>query len=303
MTRALAVEAPALYPEGIEHNPATGGFLLGSIRKGKVLAVSPDGKVRTLVEDERLRSVVGIRVDAVRGRLIVTNSDYGVAERSIEADKFAIAAVGIYDLASGKPVHYVDLSGLRPGERRFVNDVAVDEDGNTYVTDSLPAAIYKVTPEGQASVFVAHERFRGQGFNLNGIQVHPDGFLLVAKKSDGALFKIPLAQPDGFSEVRLPEPLVGTDGLVLASAGELVAIANVAGNAAPNTIYRLASDDGWASARIDGEVATGDVYATTGIIKAGKLYVSNGWLHTLPATLKDRTQPRGTFRIVEVGVM
>ncbi len=302
-TRALVVEAPGLYPEGIEYNPATGEFLLGSIRKGKVVAVAPDGSVRTLVEDARLRSVVGIRIDRQRGRLIVTNSDYGVAERSVEADKFAIAAIGIYDLASGKPIHYVDLSNLRAGEKRFVNDVAVDSDGSAYVTDSLAATIYKVTPDGQSSVFLAHERFRGQGFNLNGIQVHPDGFLLVAKKSDGALFKIPLAHPDSFSEVSLPQPVVGTDGLVLASGSELVAIANVAGNAAPNTAYRLVSSDGWASARIEGEIATGDVYATTGTIKSGKLYVSNGWLHTLPATLKDKSQHCSTFRIVELGVL
>ena len=211
-SRRVTVASPALYPEGLEHNPKTGEFLLGSIRKGKVVAVAPDGAVRTLIEDERLRSVVGIRVDAARGRLLINNADYGVAERSEPSDKFSTAALGIYDLETGAPLQYVNLSGLRLGENRFVNDLTVDAEGNAYVTDSLAAAIYKVTPAGEASVFLTHERFRGDGFNLNGIQYHRDGYLLVAKKSDGSLFKVPLDNPATFSEVSLPQPLVGTDG-------------------------------------------------------------------------------------------
>ncbi len=38
---AVSVEVPALYPEGIEANPLTGKFLLGSIRQGAVYEVSP----------------------------------------------------------------------------------------------------------------------------------------------------------------------------------------------------------------------------------------------------------------------
>ncbi|HIP78957.1 MAG TPA: hypothetical protein EYH07_10910, partial [Kiloniellaceae bacterium] len=207
-SRSVTVPLPELYPEGIETHPETGEFILGSIRQGKVFALSPNGEVRTLVDDQRLRSVVGIRVDAERGRLLVNNSDYGVAERSGTEDRFATVALGIYALSTGAPIHYVDLSALRPGERRFANDLAVDDEGNAYVSDSLAAAIYKVTPTGEASVFLANERFRGDGFNLNGIQYHPEGFLLVAKKSDGSVFKVPLDNPEQFTEVRLPKPLV-----------------------------------------------------------------------------------------------
>lgn len=301
MSRSLQLAAPALYPEGIEHNPKTGELLLGSIRQGKVVVVSAEGQVRTLVDDPRLRSVVGIRVDAARNRLLVTNSDYGVAERSTEADKFKTAAVGIYDLTTGAPIHYVDLSGMRPAERRFVNDLAVDGDGNAYVTDSLAAAIYKVTVDGSASVFLANDRFRGEGFNLNGIQAHKDGFLLVSKKSEGALFRVPLADPQRYTEVKLPKPLVATDGLALVSPTELIAIANTTATATTNTIYKLVTADGWASATIAGQLETGDVYATTGTVRQGRLVVSLGYLNALPATLKDAKPMRQAFQIAEVG--
>ena len=301
--RFVSVPSEALYPEGIERHPGTGEFLLGSIRKGKVVAVSTDGEVRTLIEDERLRSVVGIRVDAARSRLLVNNSDYGVAEQSEPADKFSTVGLGIYDLDTGSPIRYVDLAGLRQGEKRFVNDLTVDTDGNAYVTDSLAAAIYKVTPAGEASVFLAHERFRGQGFNLNGIQFHPDGYLLVAKKSDGSLFKVPLDNPTAFSEVKLPKPLVGTDGLLLARPNELVAVTNLASGVQSNTVFKLASDDDWSSARIEGTFETGDVYPTTATINDRKLYVNYGRLNTLGTTLQNGGALAERFRIQEVGTL
>lgn len=297
----LAYDAPSLYPEGIETHPTTGEFILGSIRKGKVVAISPEGKVRDLIQDERLRSAVGIRVDAERGRLLVNNSDYGVAERSAPSDKFDTVALAIYDLETGEPLHYVDLSGLRPDEKRFANDLTVDEDGNAYVTDSLAAAIYKVTPDGQASVFLTNERFRGEGFNLNGIQTHPDGYLLVAKKSDGSLFKVPLDAPENFSEVKLPKALIGTDGLVLADANTLVAITNVASGVQSDTIFKLTTNDDWESAKIADTFDTGNVYATTGTLRDGKIFVSYGRLNTLGGSLKGETPLLDSFRIQEIG--
>ncbi|MGF1477598.1 MAG: hypothetical protein ACFB6S_18800 [Geminicoccaceae bacterium] len=296
------VKVPALYPEGIEHDPTTGAFLLGSIRKGQVVRVHDDGRAEVLVEDERLRSVVGIRVDPERGRLLVNNADYGASERSTPADRFATAALAIYDLETGAPLQYVDLSALRADEQRFVNDLTIDKDGNAFVTDSLAAAIYRVTPEGEASVFLTDERFRGEGFNLNGIQAHENGYLLVAKKSDGSLFRVPLDAPETFTEVTLPQPLVGTDGLVLTAADELIAITNRAAGQAPNTVHRLVSQDGWSSAEIVESVATGDVYTTTGTLRDGRLFVSQGHLHTLDDALKDPNQPlRESFRIREIG--
>ena len=154
-----------------------------------------------------------------------------------------------------------------------------------------------------ASVFLAHERFRGKGFNLNGIQLHPDGYLLVAKKSDGSLFKVPLDNPAAFSEVKLPKPLIGTDGLLLARPNELVAVTNFASGVQSNTVFQLASDDDWSSARIDATFETGDVYPTTATIKEGRLYVSYGRLNTLGATLRNGGTLAERFRIQEVGTL
>ncbi|MGC3938958.1 hypothetical protein ACOTTU_14240 [Roseobacter sp. EG26] len=297
----LEIVDPGLYPEGVEYDAARDRFLLGSIRRGEVVAVDRDGTPTVLVADDRLRSVVGIRADATRGRLLVNSADYGVAERSGPEDRFETAALGVYDLETGAPLQFIDLSALRPGESNFINDLAVDNDGNAYVTDSLAAAIYRVTPEGRGDVFIAHEAFRGPGFNLNGIVVHPDGYLLVAKKSDGSIFRVPLEDPASFEKVTIDTSLRAPDGLVLVDDRTLLAITNRAGDTVGNAFHLLRSENGWASAKSLGTTAASDSYPTTGVIVDGRMVVTHGYLHTLGATLEENAPLQETFRLQDVG--
>ncbi len=297
----LEITDRGLYPEGVEYDAARDRFLLGSIRRGEVVSVSRDGTSTPFIQDERLRSVVGIRVDSKRGRLLVNSADYGVAARSEPEDRFETAALGIYDLETGAPLQFIDLSALRPGESNFVNDLAVDSDGNAYVTDSLAAAIYRVTPEGRPEVFIAHEAFRGPGFNLNGIVVHPDGYLLVAKKSDGSLFRIPLDNPAAFARVAMDRPLEAPDGLVLVDPRTLLAITNRAGDTLGNRFHLLRSDGDWSRAASAESAAASDSYPTTGVMVEGRMIVTHGYLHRLGATLKQNAPLRETFRLQEVG--
>ena len=297
----LEFSNPGLYPEGVEYDAVRDRFLLGSIRRGEVVSVGRNGESTVLVQDDRLRSVVGIRVDPERGRLLVNSSDYGVAERSEEADRFETAALGIYDLETGAPLQFVDLSTLRPGERNFANDLAVDGDGVAYVTDSLAAAIYRITPEGRADILVTHEDFRGPGFNLNGVVVHPEGFLLVAKKSDGSIFRVPLKDPASFEKVAMTAPLKAPDGLVLVDDKTLLAITNRAGSTVGNAFHLLESEDNWTSAVSVETTPAADSYPTTGVIVDGRMIVTHGHLHTLGETLEANRPLQQTFRLQEVG--
>ena len=129
----------------------------------------------------------------------------------------------MFDLATGKLLDLHDLTSLVPGPAHLANDVAADKQGNIYVTDSLAHAIYKIDAAGVKSVLVQNEQFKGEGFTMNGLDVHPDGYLLVAKKSDGKLFKVPLDAPKKFTAVKLPEPITAGDGILLAG-GDLVII-------------------------------------------------------------------------------
>src|SRR6185503_8116446 len=138
-------------------------------------------------------------------RVWAANADLGVGVRSSTAGPKMLAAVGQYDLGSGLALRYVDLARLLPGPH-LLNGIALDTHGDAYVTDSFAKAIYRVTADGDASVFLSSDPFAGPGVNLNGLVVHPGGYLLVVKKSDGALFRVPLSKPAAFSRVKLESP-------------------------------------------------------------------------------------------------
>lgn len=278
---AITLDKPALYPEGLEFNPLNGRFLVGSFREGAVYEVAPNGELKAFIDDARLNSVLGIRVDVKHDRLIVANSDIGASIRPHPQGPLKLAALGIYSLSSGEPVHFVDLGALRPTAKHLANDITVDPDGNAYVTDSLAAVIYKVDTQGKPSIFLESTKFTGKGIGLNGIVYHPGGYLIVAKKNDGVLFKIPVSNPEQFQEIRLPRKLHAADGLILVSDTRLVVVANRVNGIVSDAVFALESPDQWDSARITGEYALGNVYPTTGTAQDGKIYVLHSKLNAL----------------------
>ena len=259
----IEAERENLFPEGIEFDPTSGRFLLSSLAEGDIFVVEDDGTTTRLIEDDDLLASTGLEVDVLTNRLLVANADPGAF------NPFNLkpgASLGIYDLASGQRRHLVDLRDLLPG-RHFPNDVAVDGDGNAYVTDSFAAAVYRVTPDGEASVFAQDERFAGGLLTLNGIVYHPDGYLIVAQAGKGELYKIPLASPERVTSVTLPEPVSGADGLVLHPDGSLIVVSG-----SLSTVFRLRSADDWDSASIEGRVKT-DEPATTAAVRDDAVYV------------------------------
>jgi len=276
----LVLRRPALYPETIEYDVAHDRFLVGSFREGGVYRVDSQGAVSRLVDDPRLCSVLGIAVDAARGRLWAVNSDLGASARPSVAGPRKLAAVGVYDLSTGAALDYIDLARLFPGEH-LLNGIAVDGDGNAYVTDSFAPVIYRIDAHGRPSVFLHDERFAGKGINLNGLVVHPDGYLLVIKKSDGTLFKVPLANPAALSRVTIDRRLVGGDGVTRVGRRGVVIIANQTPDERSNAAIFLTSHDGWLTAAVGAVQPLGAVYPTTAAIRRGELYVLHSKLNEL----------------------
>ncbi|WP_063835282.1 SMP-30/gluconolactonase/LRE family protein [Streptomyces sp. NRRL S-118] len=249
--RQITGYAPALHPEGIAWDPTRRAFLVSSVRHGTVSVVRPDGRTTALVSDPRVVSTYGLHVDAVRGRILVAYADLGVAERSEPGTVHRVGGLGVYDLRTGRPLHLVDLTRLSPGQERFaVNDVAVGADGTAYVSDVTGDAIYRVDRRGRASVLVRDAALTdGHGTGVNGLVVHPDGHLLAVNYGDGRLFRVPLRDPGRFTEVALPAPLHGGDGLALRPDGALVAVTNdLANPRGTDAVHVLRSRDRWRSA-------------------------------------------------------
>ena len=255
----IVAERGGFIPEGVEYDRTNGRILTGSLSEGSVLQLHPDGRVSTVVADPDLVSSVGIEVDEVRDRLLVTNSDRTVFEGTSAGQ----AELAVYDLTSGDRIALVDLAATvsDPDATHFANDAAVADDGTVYVTDTMFNAIYRVTLEYEASLL---HRFDDEAGGPNGIEVHPDDYLLVARGAE--LWKVPVSDPGSSAAVTLAEPVPGGDGIVW-SGDRLAIVSN-----SDSRVVALTSADDWTTAEVAG-VATFETAATTAAVIDGEVYV------------------------------
>lgn len=221
----------------------------------------------TVVDHSELEgnASLGICIDRLRNRLLV-----------VEADVFRNRYSGLaaYDLSSWQRLFLTHLSPLGEKEKTFADDVAVDEEGNAYVTDAKGSKIWKVSIDGtllstiRSPLFTPKEWYNNL-VALNGIVYHPDGYLLVIHTFTGNLYKVDLNDND---KVKLVKILGGSlkfgDGLELASANKLV----VAGNPSGRLVE---SSDGWETASVVGKFS-GPMHrlATAAMVKDGKIYLN-----------------------------
>ncbi|WP_185816969.1 SMP-30/gluconolactonase/LRE family protein [Hymenobacter metallilatus] len=275
----ITVPQAALSPEGIQYDEANRRFFVSSRTQGRIGTVKDDSTYTQFADDARLVSTIGLNLDANRQRLLVAVSDNGAnTSRSSAATRQKLAALAIYNTNNGTLSNFVDLGGLRPTQNHFANDIAVDSQGNAYITDSLSPIIYKVDTQGNASVFLENAQLAASsGFGLNGIVFHPDGYLLVARSNDGTLFKVPLSTPANFSRVTTTQSLVGADGLLLVDNQTLLLVAG-----SQSTVFRLASTDAWVTANRTGSFATGAVSPTTITRRTMDAYVLYPYQATSP---------------------
>ena len=134
-----------LLPEGIEFDYAKEAFIISSAAGAGINLVALDGSVSNLVAPTIFagNGIFGLQTDRINDRLLAVSANL---------QNPAIANLFIFNLSDGAMLHNVDLSTLSPG-LNFVNDVAVDLEGNAYVSNSDQGIIFKVDMEGNASIF------------------------------------------------------------------------------------------------------------------------------------------------------
>jgi hypothetical protein len=113
-----------------------------------------------------------------------------------------------FDLASGRPLQSVAVPGAT-----ILNGIAVAADGTAYISNSrAPEVIYKVTPDGQSSVFA-----EGAPLNVpNGVAMDRNGNIVVVNINDNAVITY---NPNG-GVVRTENAAEGgNDGVVVTEDG------------------------------------------------------------------------------------
>ena len=278
----ISVRQAGIFPEGVQYDEANKRFYVSSRTKGTVGTVRDDSTYTEFGKDNQLISTIGLNLDAGRQRLLAAVSDNGFNPSVVNAPtKGKLAALALFNSSTGALTSFVNLATLPAAAaypNHFANDIAVDKDGNAYITDSMSPIIYKVDLQGNPSVFLENAQLSGgTGFGLNGIVYHPDGYLLTAKTSDGTLFKVPISNPAGFTTVTKTQSLVGADGLLLFDNTTLLV---VSGSQAK--VLRMATADAWATTTTTGSFATGAVGATTITRRGSDAYVLYPYNATAP---------------------
>ncbi|MFH9354174.1 hypothetical protein [Kitasatospora sp. NPDC017646] len=287
--------APALVPETAVWDQAHHRFLVGSMRHGTVSAVALDGTVRTLIDDPgTLTEIAGLRIDQVHRRVLVTNLDNGIGERSGPATLGRVAGIAAYDLDTGRRLYYTDLAAVAgDGGSHLANDIAVAPDGTAYVTDSFAPIVYRVGPDGTGSVLLRDERLAPApgAYGLNGI-AYRDGRLVLGKWDDGTLWQIPLRDPAAVRRVEIADggALLHLDGIFARPDGTIAGVTNAFYGAGRDAEVELRSDDHWRTARLTAVRPSADptpTAVTTG--PAGALYQLSGGLAAANAGHPDDT--------------
>lgn len=216
------------YPESLAV-AGDGSLYVGSWRQGAVVRVRPDtGRAEVVVPpaSQGLSNAQGVLVDEARGALWVCSGDIGFT--TVPATPSALKR---YDLATGAPRGSFALP-----EEGYCNDLALDERGNLFVTDSrhprvlrlasgaTALAIWKDDPLlGSAAVFSdSHGAYVG----LNGIAVDDAGAVIVSlvAAAPGLLRIVPNADGSAGRATRIvaPRELKNVDALRALPHGRLV---------------------------------------------------------------------------------
>jgi len=139
----------------------------GAAEDGFVSLINPDGSVHTA-------KWIGATRDGLE-----LNNPIGSALKNGVLYTVDSGFVRSFDLETGQPMRSIEIP-----DSGFLNGIAVADDGTAYVSDTRPdELIYKVTPEGEVSVFA-----EGSPISVpNGVAMDNDGNIVVVNIGDNAV--------------------------------------------------------------------------------------------------------------------
>ena len=287
----ISAHGPGVFPHSIDYQRRTRSFLVGSLKHSTISRVGIDGTVQTVVDDHDLVAVQAVRDDPRRGRILASNVDYGVAERSTKAGTFHVAGVASYEAATGHRQWYTDLAAVAAdGKQHLISDVAVAPDGTAYAVDELTPTVFRIDTQGHASVLVRNDLLAGalnipnflNGIGVSAVEWLPGNVLILAK-GDGTLIRLPIHHPSRISVVHLNTPLATiTADLRLLPDHSLAVVSSGLLSGKPAVVQRVRPNCRWTAATV---TVTGSVPdpVTSGVTAGpgGATYALSGGLADL----------------------
>lgn len=216
----LTLPEKDLITESVAYDKKTKRFFIGSVRKGKIVAVEVNGRVKDFsAPTDNLWSVFGIKIDEKRRILWACTAAVPQLAGFSKPDE-GKSGIFKYDLDSGKLLKkYV----LETTEKHLLGDLVVSRTGDVFATDSIAPVIYRLdSKNNKLEAFLTDKSF----VSLQGITFSPDEkSLFVADYSTG-IFRIDL-KTEKVNAVTAGNQItvLGVDGLYYYK-GKLIAIQN-----------------------------------------------------------------------------
>ena len=285
---AFVLHEKDLIPECITWSKKERCFYLTSIYKSKIIKYDPaTGETMDFVQpgQDGFNRGIGLIVDDKRRRLWSLCGE--------NAGKEYITGIFAWDLGSGKLIHRYMVKDSIP---RLFNDLALDKDGNVYVTDTYLSKIFFFnTRLDEPEVFLEDISYP------NGISIGPGQTLFIASHTKGVLHvDIPSKVITCLEHPELTHTTQGMDGLKY-HRGSLVAVHNGPMDSTQHKVLQFHLKD--RNKRIS-SVETLDannpqfVIPTTGVVVRNKYYlIANSNLSLLDQrnyTIPDRSKLKET---------
>lgn len=208
------------YPESVAVGP-DGTFYVGSWRQGAVARIrSGADQPEVLVPpgSNGLSNGQGVLVDARHGLLWICSGTFGFTTVPTRP-----SALKGYDLATGAP----RASYVMP-EAGYCNDLAQDDSGTIYVTDTLYPRVLRLRPGDEAlQVWKEDAAFSAgpEGYKLNGIAIDRNHVYVSTVTAASYLLRIDV-NADGsagaVTRIDMPRTLKNADGIRSAGPDRLV---------------------------------------------------------------------------------
>lgn len=262
----------ALVPESGTYDSASRSFFVGSANsdstaRGGITRVEADG-TETIAfpppADESW-STRGMIVDTDARRL-------WVCARQVEAGVVTSQRIRTFDLSTGEQELDLDLASAAEGST--CNDIAVDSAGLAYISDSENSRIYRASAEDETVEVWADDPLLASDLPIlggNGIAVTEDDRFVILSKTVAStpprLLRIDRTDPASISGITTTPDFVGTaDGMSFLDGDLYIAIVN------PGEIFRLTSEDDWATAAIA---------STTAVVGTSTVRPAEGFLYAI----------------------